>query len=67
MLTLEEQECRAYIAGNVELAAALGAAIDVESERVEELEHEVSMRDDEIASLRAQLDDLELELHLANA
>lgn len=33
MLTLEEQERRAYISGNTELAAALAAAVDAENER----------------------------------
>ncbi len=70
MLTLEEQERRAYITGNVELANALGASIDAESGRVEEAEHyarelkrevddlsyQIAAADERIAELEAQLD-----------
>ena len=57
MLTLEEQERRAYIAGNAELAAALAIAIDGESEEVEELEHEVRQLKQQVVDLEAELED----------
>lgn len=71
MLTIEEQERRAYISGNIELAAALGASIDAESGRVEEAEYaarelqrevddlseQVAIADERIAELEAQLDE----------
>ena len=59
MLTIEEQERRAYISGNVELAAALGAATDLESDRVEEAEHDAR-------ELRREVDDLEEQLQVAD-
>lgn len=59
MLTIEEQERRAYISGNVELANALGAAMDLESDRVEEAEHDAR-------ELRREVDDLEEQLRVAD-
>lgn len=59
MLTIEEQERRAYISGNVELAAALGASMDLESERVGEAEHDAR-------ELRREVDDLEEQLQTAD-
>lgn len=59
MLTIEEQERRAYISGNVELANALGAAMDLESDRVEEAEHDAR-------ELRREVDDLEKQLQVAD-
>lgn len=59
MLTIEEQERRAYISGNVELAAALGASMDLESERVDEAEHDAR-------ELRREVDDLEEQLQIAD-
>ncbi len=56
MLTIEEQERRAYISGNVELAAALGATIDAESERVGELEHDNEMMSAELRDTSEELD-----------
>lgn len=55
MLTLEERERRAYIEGRVEEAALLAFTLDTESERVDELEHEVRMLKSEIAELELQL------------
>lgn len=59
MLTLEEQERRAYINGNVELAAAIGASIDLESERIEEAEHDAR-------ELKREVDDLTEQLQVAD-
>lgn len=59
MLTLEEQERRAYINGNVELAAAIGASIDLESERIEEAEHDAR-------ELKRKVDDLTEQLQVAD-
>ena len=59
MLTLEERERRAYITGNVELAAALAESVDVVSDEVDELRHENGM-------LKAELADTEDELDVAN-
>ena len=59
-LTLEEQERRAYISGDVGLASALGGEdgyLSVESERIEELEHEVRMLKDEVECFETQLVD----------
>lgn len=74
MLTIEEQERRAYISGNVELAAALGASIDFESDRVGELEHdnealssELSDTCDELDAARDRIAELEAELEDARA
>lgn len=55
MLTPEEQERRAYINGNVELAAAIGASIDLESERIEEAEHDARESKREVDDLTEQL------------
>lgn len=57
MLTLEELERRAYISGNVELAAAYATAINVESEQVLELEHEVRHLKEAVENLEAELDE----------
>lgn len=59
MLTPEEQERRAYISGNVELAAAIGASIDLESDRVEEAEHDAR-------ELKREVDDLSEQLQIAD-
>lgn len=59
MLTLEEQERRAYISGNTELAGALGASMDLESDRVDEAEHDAR-------ELRREVDDLEEQLQVAD-
>lgn len=74
MLTIEEQERRAYISGNVELAAALGATTDLESERAEELEHDNRMLNSELSDTCDELDvarnriaELEQELEDARA
>ena len=48
-LTLEEQERRAYLAGDTVLAAALAAAVDAQEEA------------DEVEDLRARCADLEVE------
>lgn len=46
-LTSEERERLAYIAGDVELAAALAGHTDVRDDRIDELKHEVrSLKDD---------------------
>lgn len=55
MLTLDELERRAYISGNTELAAAYATAIDLESEKAEELEHEVRHLKETIDSLESEL------------
>lgn len=59
MLTIEEQERRAYISGNTELAAALGASMDLESERVDEAEHDAR-------ELKREVEDLEEQLQVAD-
>jgi hypothetical protein len=74
MLTIEERERRAYISGNVELAAALAAGIGFESGLVEELEHdnrmlssELSDTCDELNAARDRIAELEAELEDARA
>lgn len=59
MLTLEEQERRAYISGNTELAAALGAALDAEHHEVElnEAQQRIEELEDEVADLEDRLDE----------
>lgn len=63
MLTIEEQERRAYIAGNMQLADALGTVLDADSEEGETTQ----MQDERIRELERDLDDAEDELaHLRN-
>lgn len=62
-LTLEEQERRAYICGNVVLAAALAHAIDGIDEKNAELEEEVADLKQTNDRVQKAADDLEEELH----
>lgn len=56
-LTLEERERRAYIEGDAALASALGAALDCESDAIDELQHEVESLKYDVQSLEQQLED----------
>ena len=56
MLTVEEQERRAYISGNVELAAAFGASMDLKRE-ADALEEQLQVADERIAELEQELAD----------
>lgn len=66
-LTLEEQERRAYISGNTELAAALAAALDAQGtgvelthaqDRIEELEDRIRELEDEVSDLAGKPDSI---------
>ena len=59
MLTLEEQERRAYVEGYVAWAGVLALAIDAESERLDEAEHDAR-------ELKREVDDLEDQLQAAD-
>jgi urocanate hydratase len=59
MLTLEEQERRAYISGNTQLAAALGAQIDVNDKAIEEASHDARYWKEECESAQEALEDAE--------
>lgn len=54
MLTLEERERRAYITGDLQLAAVLGEAIDAESERIENLKWENEHLRDRVNELESE-------------
>jgi predicted nucleic acid-binding Zn-ribbon protein len=62
MRTLEELERHAYISGSTELAGAYARAMDVESEQVDELEHEIRGLKDEVSALEDVRADLEEQL-----
>lgn len=55
MLTLEEQERRAYISGQTELAEALRLAIKADSDAVRDLKGEVESLKKEVERLEARL------------
>lgn len=65
MLTIEEQERRAYITGNTQLAAALGSVLDADSEegemiqmlgeRINDLERDLDAAEEELVDLRNRL------------
>lgn len=59
MLTLEEQERRAYISGNAQLADALAFAIDMESEAIKEASHDARYWKEECESAQEALEDAE--------
>lgn len=56
MLTIEEQERRAYISGNVELAAALAAIDEDGRESEDELRHDRDMMSAELRNTTEELD-----------
>lgn len=68
MLTLEEQERRAYISGDTDRAALLARAIDSEAAgapkirklqaQIDNYDDEVQILEDDIESLREQVEDL---------
>ena len=61
-LATEERERRAYIEGNVEMAAVLGGEIDAFQESLSEVEHERDQLQSEVNTLEQQLEEKDDEL-----
>lgn len=59
MLTLEERERRAYIIGDTSTAAVMSEAINLESEKVLDLDFRVRQLEDEVHGLENRLGECE--------